>query len=87
MAEEIVKEEVTETVEDKKGDLIESARLKKVFAKCKKIKIAVPKDKLNPKDEYITASINGYTLQIKRGVTVEIPEPFYLVLKEAEYIY
>lgn len=84
---EVNTEKVVEETIEKNNDVIESKRLKKTFEKEKKVKVTIPVDRLNPKDEYVTASINGYTLQIKRGVAVEIPEPFYKILKEAGYAY
>lgn len=88
MAEEIKENTVvTEATKEVKENVVEGNRMKKVFAKCKKVKIVVPEDKLNPKDTFVTASINGHTIQIKRGAEVEIPEPFYKVLKESKYVY
>jgi len=84
---EVNTEKVVEENIEKNNDVIESKKLKKAFDKEKKVKVIIPADRLNPKDEYVTASINGYTLQIKRGVAVEIPEPFYKILKEAGYAY
>lgn len=84
---EVNTEKVVEETIEKNNDVIESKKLKKAFDKEKKVKVIIPADRLNPKDEYVTASINGYTLQIKRGVAVEIPEPFYKILKEAGYAY
>ena len=84
---ELNTEKVVEETIEKNNDVIESKKLKKAFDKEKKVKVIIPADRLNPKDEYVTASINGYTLQIKRGVAVEIPEPFYKILKEAGYAY
>lgn len=76
-----------DTKEEKVKDMLETKRLKKAFANEKKVTITIPKDPLNLKDEFVTASINGYTLQIRRGVAVAIPQSFYKVLKEAKYVY
>ena len=84
---EVNTEKVVEETIEKNNDVIEIKKLKKAFDKEKKVRVIIPADRLNPKDEYVTASINGYTLQIKRGVAVEIPEPFYKILKEAGYAY
>ena len=89
--EEMKTEKVNDVIEDSKtekvNDVIETKRLKKAFANEKKVTITIPEDPLNPKDVFVTASINGYTLQIRRGVAVAIPQSFYKVLKEAKYIY
>ena len=89
--EENKSEKVNDAVEDTKAekvnDALETKKLKKAFANEKKVTITIPEDPLNPKDEFVTVSINGYTLQIKRGVAVAIPASFYKVLKEAKYVY
>lgn len=53
---------------------------------CKKVTIKVPVDKQNEKDLYVTAQINGYTYQIKRGEQVEVPAPVVKLLERAGHI-
>ena len=53
---------------------------------CKKVTIKVPIDKKYEKDLYITAQINGYTYQIKRGEQVTVPEPVLKLLERAGHI-
>lgn len=52
----------------------------------KKVWIRIPKDPLNPGDDSVPVNINGYTWQIKRGESVEVPEVVASVLAEAGYI-
>lgn len=60
--------------------------MKEKLAACKKVRIKVPIDKQNEKDLYVTAQVNGYTFQIKRGEYVEVPEPVAKQLERAGHI-
>ncbi len=51
-----------------------------------KVKIKIPKDPLNPKDDTVPVGVNGYYWVIKRGETVEVPEVVADILTEAGYI-
>ena len=51
-----------------------------------KVRIRIPKDPLNPTDDSVPVNINGYTWQIKRGESVEVPKVVAFVLEEAGYI-
>lgn len=53
---------------------------------CKKVRVKVPIDKQNEKDLYVTVQINGYTYQIKRGESVDVPEPVAKRLELANLI-
>lgn len=56
------------------------------MAKLPKVKIIVPIDPLNPKDEAVPVGINGYNYLIKRGVAVEVPETIAQILEESGYL-
>lgn len=56
------------------------------MAKQPKVKIIIPKDSLNPKNDAIPVCINGYTYLIKRGVAVEVPETVAQILEESGYL-
>jgi len=46
------------------------------FKKYPKRKVVIPKDPLNPKDEYgVVVGVNGWTFNIPRGKPVELPDP------------
>ena len=52
-----------------------------------KVRIRIPVDPLNPKDTMpVPVTINGYTWNIKRGETVEVPDEVARILAEAKYI-
>ena len=53
---------------------------------CKKVRVKVPIDHQNEKDLYVTAQINGYTYQIKKGEAVEVPEPVAKLLERSGLI-
>jgi hypothetical protein len=50
-----------------------------------KIKTLIPKDKLNPNDEYVVVGINGWNFQIKRDTWLMLPAPVVNLLQEAGY--
>ena len=54
--------------------------------KGKKVRIRLPKDKLNKEDVVVPVCINGYTYQIKRGEWVDVPEEVARILEEAGYM-
>jgi len=79
---------VTETAEkltDAQLDYLAKAAGEEI-KKLPKVKIRIPKDPLNPKDEVVPVCINGYIWQIKRGETVEVPKPVADILADAGYI-
>ncbi len=60
--------------------------MKAKLDKCKKATIKIPIDKQNQKDTQVTVQINGYVYVIKRGVSVEVPEPVRVLLERAKYL-
>jgi hypothetical protein len=50
-----------------------------------KEKVMIPKDKLNPQDSYAVVGINGWNLQIQRGVPVVLPVPVVELLEDGGY--
>lgn len=60
--------------------------MKEKLDACKKVRVKVPIDHQNEKDLYVTAQINGYTYQIKRGEAVEVPEPVAKLLEKSGII-
>lgn len=50
-----------------------------------KEKVMIPKDKLNPQDSYAVVGINGWNLQIQRGVPVLLPVPVVELLENGGY--
>ena len=50
-----------------------------------KEKVLIPKDKLNMNDEYVVVGINGWNLQIQRGVPVILPRQVVNLLAQAGY--
>ena len=82
-------EEKNEAVVEAKARTAAKKLIKGMKAKldaCKKVRVKVPIDKQNEKDLYVTAQINGYTYQIKRGEYVELPEPVVQLLERAGHI-
>lgn len=49
------------------------------------IQLPVPPDAETQDDLYEYVTLNGKTMQIKCGETVEIPFPFYEILKHGKY--
>lgn len=58
----------------------------KEINKEEKVKVKIPVDPLNPKDEVVPVCINGYFWYIKRGERVEVPKVVEEVLENAGYI-
>ena len=48
-------------------------------------KVLIPKDKLNMHDEYVVVGINGWNLQIQRGVPVILPRQVVDLLAQGGY--
>ncbi len=67
------------------GEIVEKATGEEL-AKSKKVRIRLPKDKLNKEDVVVPVCINGYTYQIKRGEWVDVPEEVARILEEAGYM-
>lgn len=67
------------------GEIAEKATGEEL-AKGKKVRIRLPKDKLNKEDVVVPVCINGYTYQIKRGEWVDVPEEVARILEEAGYM-
>ena len=53
--------------------------------KYPKEKVVIPQDKLNPQSTYVVAGINGWNIQIQRGVPVWLPEPVVVLLEDGGY--
>lgn len=70
---------------DMVGEIVEKATGEEL-AKSKKVRIRLPKDKLNKEDVVVPVCINGYTYQIKRGEWVDVPEEVARILEEAGYM-
>ena len=60
-----------------------ATRTKEDLKKAPKVKITVPLDMGNPDDAVLPISINGYTLQIRKGVETEVPEPIAEAWRES----
>ena len=54
--------------------------------KEKKITITIPKSELNPHEMNVPVTVNGWTYNIKRGESVEVPMTVFNILKEAKYL-
>ncbi|MDP4147612.1 MAG: hypothetical protein Q8936_24615 [Bacillota bacterium] len=76
---------VTPKISDSEIDKM-SKVIGKEINKQPKVKLRIPKDKLNPKDIVVPVCVNGYNFFINRGETVEVPEVVYDILVEAGYI-
>lgn len=48
--------------------------IKDKLSKQPKVRIIIPREKGESEGSYETVQINGYTLQIKKGVYVEVPQ-------------
>ena len=70
---------------DMVGEIVEKATGEEL-ANGKKVRIRLPKDKLNKEDVVVPVCINGYTYQIKRGEWVDVPEEVARILEEAGYM-
>lgn len=68
-------------------ELVESAkRVGEELSKMEKVHVRIPVDEKNPKDKYVPVTISGYTYQIERGQSVEVPKEVERILIEAKYI-
>ena len=67
------------------GEIVEKETGEEL-AKGEKVRIRLPKDKLNKEDVVVPVCINGYTYQIKRGEWVDVPEEVARILEEAGYM-
>lgn len=68
-------------------ELVESAKkVGEELSKMEKVHIRIPKDEKNPKDRFVPVTISGYTFQIERGESVEVPKEVERILIEAKYI-
>lgn len=56
------------------------------LSKQPKVKVIIPIDPLNPKDDSVPVCINGYTYQIKRNTPVDVPETVAQILQESGYL-
>ncbi len=45
-----------------------------LLKQCPKHKVVIPFKELNPDDDFVVVGINGWNLQIKRGVPVMLPD-------------
>jgi len=52
---------------------------------CTYEKIKIPMDDLNPKETFVIVGINGWNLQIQRGVAVNLPIPVVDLLEAGGY--
>lgn len=59
---------------------------KEALANEKRITTIIPKSELNPNDIVIPVMINGYVMQVNRGVEVELPMSVYKAIKDGGYI-
>lgn len=67
--------------------LIKSAlSVKEQLDNMPKRTVRIPMDEKNPKEVSVPVTISGYTYQIKRGESVEVPEEVERILIEAKYI-
>ena len=63
-----------------------SSKTGKEINKQDKVKIKIPIDQLNKTDLVVPVCINGYIWEIKRGVSVSVPEAVADILTDAGYI-
>lgn len=63
-----------------------SLSIKDQLDKMPKRTVRIPINEQNPKDLVVPVTISGYTYQIKRGESVEVPEEVERILIEAKYI-
>jgi len=62
-----------------KGEVVKRPQTKKEIMKAKldsqpKVRIIIPKEPKEAEGAFETVQLNGYTLQIKKGVYVEVPQ-------------
>lgn len=88
-------EEINKQIEDievklpeiTEAELIKnSLSVKEQLDKMPKKSVRIPINEQNPKDLVVPVTISGYTYQIKRGESVEVPEEVERILIEAKYI-
>ena len=58
---------------------------RELLHKSPKDTIIIPKDKLNPHDDYVDTAINGYIVRVKRGIKVSLPRPIVDLLIQGGY--
>lgn len=84
------KEEATSFSKLKKVDEVtlrnDSVQTGAELKKEKKITITIPKSELNPHEMNVPVTVNGWTYNIKRGESVEVPMTVFNILKEAKYL-
>ena len=61
-------------------------RIKESLAKQPKVRILIPKEKSETDGAFTTVQINGYMLQIKKGVYVDLPQQVADILNESAQI-
>lgn len=88
-----VKEEIINEIKEVKVKEVTEAELDnmakeagKAINATEKVKVKIPVDPLNPKDEVVPVCINGYFWYIKRGERVEVPKVVEEILENAGYI-
>lgn len=79
------KEKAAEAKNSKKFD-DDAKKIGEMLKDTSKVRIKVPLDPLNPKQKSATVVINGYKYVIRRGETVEVPEPVATLLEQGGYI-
>lgn len=68
-------------------ELVESAKkVGETLSKMDKVNVRIPVDEKNPEDKFVPVTISGYTYQIERGQSVEVPKEVERILIEAKYI-
>lgn len=68
-------------------ELVESAKkVGETLSKMDKVNVRIPLDEKNPEDKFVPVTISGYTYQIERGQSVEVPKEVERILIEAKYI-
>lgn len=68
-------------------ELVESAKkVGEELSKMEKVHVRIPIDEKNKADKFVPVTISGYTFQIERGVSVEVPKEVERLLIEAKYI-
>lgn len=64
----------------------EAKKVGKLLKDEKTVRIKIPKDQLNPKQDSVPVMINGYRYRIKRGETVDVPQSVASLLEKGGYI-
>lgn len=87
-----VKEEIVNEVENRIKEVTEAEidnmakESGKAINATEKVKVKIPLDPLNPKDEVVPVCVNGYFWYIKRGERVTVPKVVEEILENAGYI-